>query len=47
MKLQRLVSLEIEKLEENLAEIREEISYFKSILNNKNISSPDKNYSPE
>ncbi|MGM0369427.1 MAG: DNA gyrase subunit A [Bacillota bacterium] len=37
MKLQRLVSLEIEKLEEDLAEIREEISYFKSILNNKTI----------
>ncbi|MGM0501567.1 MAG: DNA gyrase subunit A [Bacillota bacterium] len=32
MRLQRLVSLEIEKLETDLAEIREKIKYFKSIL---------------
>jgi len=37
MRLQRLVSLEIDKLEGDLAEIREKINYLKSILNNNDI----------
>ena len=37
MKLQRLVSLEIEKLEEDLKNIREKITYFNSILNDKTV----------
>ena len=37
MKLQRLVSLEIEKLEEELDEVREKINYYQSILNDESI----------
>ena len=37
MKLQRLVSLEIEKLEEELQEVRKKISYYQSILNNQSV----------
>ncbi|MCK8818190.1 DNA gyrase subunit A [Natroniella sulfidigena] len=37
MKLQRLVSLEVKKLEDDLAEIREKIAYLESILEDKEI----------
>ncbi|WP_408956090.1 DNA gyrase subunit A [Natroniella sp. ANB-PHB2] len=37
MKLQRLVSLEVQNLEENLTEIREKIAYLESILEDKEI----------
>ena len=37
MQLQRLVSLEIEKLEEELTEVREKIDYYQSILNDETI----------
>ena len=37
MKLQRLVSLEIEKLEEELKEVREKINYYQSVLNDETV----------